>query len=187
MTTRDLPGTEEAAGHGRVFIALWPTAATAEAIASATAQFVGKSRGRAIHPADLHMTLAFLGELSPAQLDAAASVLRASTQAAFALRLDRLGCFRRARILWLAPHEPPVDLIELYERVWDRLASHGFTREERPFKAHITLARRSRPVRSRALASPIDWHVDSIVLATSRPDATGPPRYQALATQGLVA
>lgn len=177
-----------AAGHrvvsGRVFIALWPPVEIATRIVRATAALVEQHRGRAVSAPDLHLTLVFLGELTSAQREAAAGALRRPLHAAFDLALDRLGCFRRAQVLWLAPRDPPPALLELQAALCERLAAAGFAAERRAFKAHLTLARRSAPMRARPLEAGIVWRADTLVLATSSPDNV-PPRYRRLAVRSL--
>jgi 2'-5' RNA ligase len=183
------------AANGRVFIALWPPETVAARITRDTLASVRASGGRPVRALDLHLTLAFLGRLTASQLDAAAAALGATDHAAFQLSLDRLGFFRRAQVLWLAPSQPPAALADVHSALWAELAAAGFTPERRAFKAHLTLARRGRPVRPRTLASPIDWQVDSLVLATSGSggrgnlpdDASGeqPARYRRLGIKAL--
>ena len=170
--------------RGRAFIALWPPTAVAEQVARCAAAAASGS-GRLVHAADLHLTLAFLGELAPAETSAAAEALRQTAGAAFELSLDRLGYFRRARVLWIGPDHTPQALLDLHALLWMRLESLGFEQERRPFRPHVTVARGTKGARSSALDQSIVWQADTLVLATSKPGSTQSPRYRKLAATTL--
>ena len=93
----------------------------------------------------LHFTLAFLGEQQEESLprlrEAAAAC---GAQRAFDLSLSGAGAFpnpRRPRVLWLGAEEGARELEGLAARLQDGLRSAGFALEERPFRAHLTVAR----------------------------------------------
>jgi 2'-5' RNA ligase len=100
------------------------------------------------HPMDLHVTLHFLGD-TPAMLldavrDAVADTARETT--AIPLAVSKPGTFGPngvPRVLWCGVEEqgPPGALAALHAALAPRLAAAGCAIEERPFRAHITLAR----------------------------------------------
>jgi 2'-5' RNA ligase len=153
-----------------VFFALWPDAATRGAISRATRAAVQASGGRPIAKDRLHLTVAFLGELTPAGLAVARSVPPLPV-GAFELTLDTVGVWPESRILWLAPANPPEALGELEATLWERLAEHGFRSEERVYRPHVTLARRARALE--ALVEPVSWAVGELALVESFPDGRG--------------
>jgi 2'-5' RNA ligase len=149
---------------------------------------------RWVDPAALHVTLAFLGELDDAQLEAAteSAATVASVHAPFALRLEGLGTFgsaRSPRVIWVGLAGEKTQLMALQAAMADDLAARGFPREERPFSPHLTLARIKKPLTDEAFAKlarvrhepPPDatWRADAISVMKSellRPAA----RYTAL-------
>jgi RNA 2',3'-cyclic 3'-phosphodiesterase len=151
----------------RVFFALWPDDATRAAISRATRDAVRASAGRPIAKDRLHLTVAFLGELSGAGLGVARQVPPISV-GGFELTLDALGVWPESKILWLAPSEPPAALGELEAQLWDALVERGFRGEERTYRPHITLARRSRA--TEAAVEPVRWSVRDLALVESFPD-----------------
>jgi len=151
----------------RVFFALWPDAATRSAISRATRDAVQASGGRPIAKDRLHLTVAFLGELTAAGLDLARQVPPIAV-GGFELVLDALGIWPESKILWLAPQAPPDALGELEANLWDALAERGFRSEERTYRPHVTLARRARPVD--AGVAPVRWVVQDLALVESFPD-----------------
>jgi 2'-5' RNA ligase len=96
-------------------------------------------------PADsLHITLRFLGHLERAVLDQVIENARRVRFEPFSLRLAHQGTFgsgRRIRVVWLGVEagEPP--LRQLAADVEKACAAAGLPPDERPFRAHVTLAR----------------------------------------------
>jgi 2'-5' RNA ligase len=158
---------EESPDSRRVFFALWPDDATRGAISRATREAVRSSGGRPIAKERMHVTVAFLGELTGAGLEVARAVppIRVG---AFELLLDTLGVWPESKILWLAPSSPPAALGELEGRLWDALVERGFHGEERTYRPHVTLARRARPVE--LPVEPVRFPVSELALVESLPD-----------------
>jgi 2'-5' RNA ligase len=104
------------------------------------------SSWRWVKPANVHLTLKFLGDISP---EAVASITQAMAQVGegqpvFPLLVRGLGCFphlARPRVLWMGLEDPQRGLASLHERLESALASLGFPAEQRPFRPHLTLAR----------------------------------------------
>lgn len=101
---------------------------------------------RWVAPENIHLTLKFLGEVPPAQIDAITEALRraASTATPFSFELAGFGCFpsaRRPRVLWVGIQETSGSLHSLQEAVDKELGKLGFKREERGFSPHLTLGR----------------------------------------------
>jgi 2'-5' RNA ligase len=163
-------GTGEPLDRHRVFFALWPDDATRSAISRATRSAVSASGGRPIAKDRLHLTVAFLGELTTAELEVARGVAPIPV-GRFELELDALGVWPESKILWLAPLTPPDALGELEARLWEGLAERGFHTEDRVYRPHVTLARRARPVE--AAIEPVHWGVDDVALVESFPEGRG--------------
>jgi RNA 2',3'-cyclic 3'-phosphodiesterase len=99
-----------------------------------------------VHPQDLHITLAFLGNAAASQIEAANNLIDSalSRQFEFELQIDHFGIFGRKdspRIFW-AGLEKSESLAMLREDVFAACLSAGFKLETRPFSPHITLARK---------------------------------------------
>ena len=149
-----------------MFFALWPDEGTREALVKASQAAVERAAGRATPRANLHVTLAFLGAVSEAEL---ARVRQISPPPAerFVLSIDTLGFRKRARLLWAAPGTVPPALLALESWLWSELAELGISRERRPYRPHVTLARKARHV-SETL-TPVRWPVPEFVLVESTP------------------
>lgn len=100
---------------------------------------------RTVPPGQLHLTLAFLGDVpddAPAPLAAA---LDAATRPfrRFAARLHGVGAFphaRRPRVVWVGV-EDPRPLVDLALAVRGALEGAGFPGDGKDFRAHVTLGR----------------------------------------------
>lgn len=163
----------------RTFFALWPAPETAAAIVRATRGAVQMSSGRPMAKHNLHVTLAFLGELDAERFEAARGAAPI-TVGAFDLRLDRVGHWAQSRVLWLAPNEVPEALRELEARLWAALTARGFEREPREFAPHVTLARRARPIEGE-LVEPVPWRAEELALVESLPAGRNNVHYEVLA------
>lgn len=172
---------DERADRHRVFFALWPDGATRSAISRATRAAVQGSSGRPIAKDRLHLTVAFLGELTEAGLEMARAVPPVHV-GPFDLTLDAVGLWPESRILWFAPMAPPEPLGELEATLWDELAARGFVADERTYRPHVTLARRARPVEMEV--TPVVWPVRELALVESFPDGRN-VHYEVLQTWPL--
>lgn len=102
---------------------------------------------RRVPVGQLHLTLAFLGEVEEAALECLIRALANIRAPAFTLCFSGTGCFpdrRRPRVLW-AGLEPHPDLKRLADSVRSAVNYCGIPLEERPFSPHITVARLKLP------------------------------------------
>lgn len=159
--------TVAAPASHRVFFALWPDATTRAAITRTTRAAVQASGGRPIAKERLHLTVAFLGEITAAGLAVARAVPPISV-GAFTLTLDAVGVWPESRVLWLAPEHPPEALGELEAGLWEGLVARGFRAEDRIYRPHVTLARRARGLET--AVEPVTWPVGELALVESFPD-----------------
>lgn len=150
--------------------------------------------------ANLHLTLAFLGEYDEAGLAAASAAGdeafgRRSAQADAAsegapsaglpLRLEGWGAFPRvgaATVLWAGLGRSP-DLQALASRLRAALGRAGLRHDRSPFKPHLTMARFSKPADLRGLppdaVAGVGFRARTAALYRSALGG-GPPRYEAL-------
>ncbi|MFK2824712.1 RNA 2',3'-cyclic phosphodiesterase [Bacillus sp. B190/17] len=101
---------------------------------------------RFVHEEDLHLTLAFLGAAEEEQLQTALQLVALSVQdvEAFPLVIDSFGTFGKKdepRIFWMGV-KAEERLNELQSVVSHACRKAGFTLDNKPFRPHITLARK---------------------------------------------
>jgi 2'-5' RNA ligase len=155
-----------AAASQRLFFALWPDDETRAALASLIHTQIRRN-GHAVSAANLHITLAFLGNQSPEQracLETAATLVTAPS---FELVIDRLGHWPRPRIFWAGPSASPDALTTLVERLNLALAGCGYQPEPRRFQVHITLARKALRPPAQIQISAIVWPARDFCLVES--------------------
>lgn len=152
-------------GLRRVFFALWPDDAMRGALERATRDAVQLAGGRQTAKRNYHLTVAFLG-MADAEALAVIETVPPVQVGAFEVRLDELGHFAGARALWVGPSAVPPALAALERRLWGRLEAAGLEREERPYRPHVTLARRARPVD--LAVEPVIWRFERLSLVESR-------------------
>jgi 2'-5' RNA ligase len=111
---------------------------------------------RWIAPENLHLTLRFLGQISPAQLTRVVHAARdaAAEAAPFQISLAGVGAFpttSRPRVVWVGIADGAAAVKDLSERLDDALARQRFPKEPRPLHPHLTIARVREPGRMTAL------------------------------------
>lgn len=108
-------------------------------------------------PEAIHLTLQFLGDVAPGQIEAIVGALRGVSvaQAPFAFEVTGVGVFpnpNRPRVVWTGIIEPGGTLVALQKEVGQALAPLGFSPEKRPFTPHLTIGRAARHAGRRELA-----------------------------------
>ena len=99
-----------------------------------------------LHPADYHITMAFLGDASEPMRKEAISLVQTAleNETAFELTLNVVGTFGKSeqpRILW-ADVAFEQRLFDVQTKVYLACLQAGFQLDSKPFKPHITLARK---------------------------------------------
>lgn len=97
--------------------------------------------GRPVAAANLHLTLAFLGEVSAQKQQTLSALAARIRQPGFTLRLDDAGQWLRSRVVWLGTRQPPRELLQLASMLRAQAARSGCYQSPQPFHPHITLLR----------------------------------------------
>ena len=148
---------------------------------------------RWVDPANMHLTVRFIGHVPDDRASLLIEGLRSPVPAApFELRLAGGGAFppRGApRVFWIGVPRGLEFLRGLHEEFNRRVAPFGYAPEDRPFSAHLTLARvkdvaRGDGPRARAIVEQLDidlgaFPVSAAALFQSRLSPHG-PTYEAL-------
>ncbi len=163
----------------RAFIAVEIPTGIQDAITQSTASLknaLPKPLVRWVAPQNVHLTLKFLGDVSPTNLEQLAEALKVETAShgMFSISVGGLGAFpspRRARVIWIGLEAPPA-LEALRRGVEAAAAQLGYAPEERPFSPHLTIGRVGQNVicggftahshRSRSNQSWVAWHVQQV-------------------------
>ncbi|MFZ5547806.1 MAG: RNA 2',3'-cyclic phosphodiesterase [Pseudomonadota bacterium] len=150
----------------RLFLALWPDAATRQALQAWQGAIAWPADARPTAPAHLHLTLHFMGAVPRARLPALQAGLgRPFTP--FTLQLAELALWRGGLAV-LLPAQAPPELAALHAGLAVALRSLALPVDERPFRPHVTLARHAAGAMLTAPVAPLAWRADTgYVLAES--------------------
>jgi 2'-5' RNA ligase len=157
----------------RLFFAAWPPCHTAQALHSWALKAADTDGARVLPAANLHLTLAFLGETAAARVAAAIDAARRVEFEAHAIEIEHVRYSARSRIVWAAPAKTPAPLAALAAGLAAELAAVGFEFEERAFAAHVTLIRNAHRPRPLPPLPELGWEITEFVLARSTLTETG--------------
>jgi RNA 2',3'-cyclic 3'-phosphodiesterase len=138
----------------RLFIGIGLPASVAEALAESAVSLISPANATHLRwtpPANMHLTLSFLGQVHEARRDVIEQALAAIHARQMTLALDGFGTFDRAGVLYANVKPSPV-LCSLAEQVIAAMETIGFAREKRPYSPHVTLARTRDRLRLRSNA-----------------------------------
>ena len=139
---------------------------------------------RLVDKSNLHITLAFLGEVSEHVKKEIAGDAASIKVKPFTLTLTRVGWWEKPRIAWIGPEQNPLQLLELVEAIAAILKPHGIKPDKRRYKPHVTFARK---VKQNIVADnkfDIDWTVNHFALVDSE-SGPGGVTYSVLKTWSL--
>ncbi|MDH5651364.1 MAG: RNA 2',3'-cyclic phosphodiesterase [Gammaproteobacteria bacterium] len=155
----------------RLFFALWPAPAVAELITERMAACL--PRCRRIPPANLHITLAFIGDVEATKAVCVQQAADRISSREFTLNLSQTGFWRRPGVVWIAPETTPAALIQLHGDLSRALKDCGCQPETRPYHPHLTLCRKARHGPTTGMIEPITMLINEFVLVQSRLSAAG--------------
>lgn len=129
----------------RCFVALAPDSATRQRLQALPRM----GRARPVLPEDLHLTLAFLGDLDAERAHALARALPPLATAVPTLEADGLALWptpQRARVI-VASYVAAPEVVTMHEQVVALGVDLGIEAEARRYRPHITVARLPRTLR----------------------------------------
>ncbi len=120
-----------------------------------------KADVRWTRPEGIHLTLKFLGPVTPEELEKISSAVAPVIlgQGTFSLGVHGTGSFpsdRNPRVVWIGIREGLDEITRLQKLVDDGAAAAGFPPENRPFSPHLTLGRVRSPKGKPALIEAVE-------------------------------
>ena len=169
----------------RLFFALWPDAEQRAALLHATAKIVRHCGGRGVPEANLHVTLAFLGSVPESRLQDLSAIARraaafSADAAPLAVSLGALEHWARPQVLAVLERAeeprgaPASGVAELARRLTIETAAAGFSPDLKPFRAHVTVARKVARAPRAIDMRQVLWSFDAFALVESRTLPEGP-------------
>lgn len=162
-----------AAPTARLFVALWPGTRVRQTLAACRDRTPWPPGAAPTATDKLHVTLHFIGSVPAARVAEVAAALQVPVPA-FELRLDVAECWNGGLAV-LRPRIVPARLQQLHTELAAALRRLELPVEARPFRPHVTLARRAAP--PLPPVEPLRWRVGGYALVQSTRDG----RYRLLA------
>ena len=176
----------------RTFIAITLPQETKAALAAAMQRLAPVAVDVTWCVGQLHLTLAFLGDIAPSILPHLSTAMTRVCQTlpavpCHAYGLGFFGNRRNPKTIWAGVNLSP-ELETLHSALWRELKRFGFSTDEDRFRPHITLGRCKERARNQPLTNAMDadteiefgrWAATGITLYESRPTPKG-TRYSPL-------
>ncbi|UTH75832.1 RNA 2',3'-cyclic phosphodiesterase [Chromobacterium sp. IIBBL 290-4] len=161
----------------RAFLACLPPPECLAALRGWQRQLRRLAGGHALPPKQLHLTLAFLGDVTPLQLQLAADCAeQAARGLPPAIALDSCGSWHD--VGWCGPMHPPAGLERWVEDLKAALRDAGLAVETRRYRPHLTLLRRlEKPLPHQALPA-LTLPLDEVTLLASELRPGGARHYR---------
>ena len=151
-----------------------------------------------VKPQHIHVTLKFLGEITPEQVEKVKSVMQTTLGKfqSFPLDITHLGAFPKMEnphIIWVGTNPDQHAVVDMAFFLEKRLNEEGFPKEERDFAPHITLGRLkhsinrfalTKALKEYAIPQPLRQFVGEVKLFKSTLTPSG-PIYEAMETVHL--
>lgn len=174
-----MPQDAETPATARLFLALLPGEAEQAALAAHAAAWRWNADAARYAPPDWHVTLHFIGPVPRSRLDELKAAL-AVPVTPFELRFGEPMLWPHGLAVLLPMATPPA-LQALHDLFGVRLRQLGLRTDERPYRPHLTLARRAaRAVPPKPPAWGWSVHGYALMESTGRPET----RYRALRRYG---
>ncbi|MGP8032824.1 MAG: RNA 2',3'-cyclic phosphodiesterase [Steroidobacteraceae bacterium] len=169
----------------RLFFALWPQEVERTALTHAVRKAVRAGGGRPVPEANLHLTLAFLGAVTEARIPGLSAIARRAAAAfpdaaiPLVLTLEGLAHWAQSQVLAVlvraeSSGPPPGNVQALAGTLCRETAAAGFNPDLKPFRAHVTVARKVARAPRTSVTRPVTWSFAAFVLVESRTLTTGP-------------
>ncbi|MBF7979291.1 MULTISPECIES: RNA 2',3'-cyclic phosphodiesterase [Rahnella] len=144
----------------RLFFALALPAKLQKQVIKWRANNFPQDTGRPVTAVNLHITLAFLGEISELKTDALTRIAGRIQAQKFSLCLDDIGHWPGSGVVWIGTKRAPNALLQLASVLRSHAARNGCHQSTLPFHPHVSLYRSAtRPV-AIPPATP-DWQLDA--------------------------
>jgi 2'-5' RNA ligase len=163
----------------RLFFALWPDHDICARMRDGVLPRLQSLRGKPQRPDQWHVTLVFLGEVPAARRAALLAGAHAIQASPFTLTFDAIEYWRRPRVVCMTASVTPAPLHDLVETLRAAVQGEGFELDLRPYRPHVTLARKVFAAQEFKLPEPIAWPAHRFTLVRSVTDPAG-SRYEPL-------
>ena len=148
-------------------------------------------------PENIHLTVKFFGNVDPARVPAITATAEQVVKEFPPIHIEvgKTGVFprpSRPQVMWIGVEDPSGALSKLQQRLEDHFALEGFSKEDRVYRPHLTIARIRKPQNAGRLAqahvglefSSVDVELSELVLFRSELSSKG-SKYTAISRHVL--
>lgn len=158
--------------RSRLFFALWPGPSVRERIV-ALLPGLAEQGGRPVAEGNIHLTLAFLGQTTPAQRRFMEQWAESRSHPDFFLTLNRFGHWPGPRVFWLGPSQWPRELDVLATYLAEGMSQCGLSPDKRRYTPHVTLLRKASAMPLSLPDLNLGWRANHFVLCESSSSEDG--------------
>jgi 2'-5' RNA ligase len=158
----------------RLFFALQPSLAQNTALTAYAAPLVAQLGGRVVPAENLHATLCFIGAVEEERLDVLRAAAASIRGRPVRLRFDALEYWETPKVLCATSSRDSLEASELAIALGEAVVAAGFSPDIKPFRAHLTLARKIAAAQASTVPLPLPlepamvMRADQFVLMSSR-------------------
>ncbi len=142
----------------RIFFALWPSEQQRQKIDAVIQPYRSKLAGSWTIRDNWHLTLVFIGGFPEHDIPALQTAANDIDCPSIDLKFERIYFWKRPKIICLYAGYIPSHLLGLVRSLELAAEPFGFKPEERPYRAHMTIARKARFFEPITLAQPVELH-----------------------------
>jgi len=158
----------------RLFFALQPTIAQNTMLTAYVAPLVAQLEARAVPAQNLHATLCFVGAVEEERVEALRAAAGSIRGRPVRLRFDAFEYWETPKILCATSSRDSSEATELAIALGEAAVAAGFAPDIKPFRAHLTLARKISAAQAATVPLPLPlepsmvMRSDKFVLMSSR-------------------
>lgn len=153
--------------QSRLFFALLPDPALASQLHKFSSSIKTRPEERISKPEMIHMTLRYIGPVDEETMQCLLSNVDNLKVSPFSIELTKLSYWKRAHVICCIPETVSSDLFELNEQLEKICQSCGIVAENRIFKPHVTLLKKSRELANGQFPELPVWQLNQFVLMES--------------------
>jgi RNA 2',3'-cyclic 3'-phosphodiesterase len=139
----------------RLFFALQPTLEFGTRLVATAAPLLTELGAQPVPVSNLHATLCFIGAVEPERLDALRAAAVQVHALPFQLEFDTFEYWEKPRILVAAATQESLTANALSRALQEAASAAGFSPDVKPFRAHLTLARKISPTAAQKISWPL--------------------------------
>jgi RNA 2',3'-cyclic 3'-phosphodiesterase len=154
-------------GARRLFFALWPGEQVRTSLAHAAQEAIHASGGRLVPVSNWHSTLVYVGSVAEERMRTIVDVAASLRFQPFQLVFDHIEYWAKPAVLCAVATDRPLAAQSLVSQLRSALVAQGFMLDPKPWRPHITIARKVAQALPERVIQPIRWKMQDFALVES--------------------